>query len=221
MCISSNSNITFLCKLCNTSIKYTDIAAQCDLCQFWSHMKCNNLNHIDCRYLQGSNDPWFCISCCNEIFPFGTLANKNVLSMMMVNSSPTTIKNNDVDATNTNSTCLVLKPSANLSLEFNQFNNFPHEQKTEPENVVNSNYYDIDQFQTLKFHEKHKSVSLFYINTCSLSKNIDDLQHLLKCTNNVFDIIAVSETRIARETALTSNINLQNYSFEFTPTNQM
>ena len=62
----------------------------------------------------------------------------------MVNSSPTTIKNNHVDATNINSTFLVLKPSANLSLLFNQFNNFSAEQKNEPENVVNSNYYDID-----------------------------------------------------------------------------
>ena len=114
-------------------------------------MKCNNLNHIDYKYLQRSNDPWFCISCCNEIFLFKTLGNKNFLSMMMVNSSPITIKNNDADATNINSTFLVLKPSANLSLLFNQYNDFSSEQKNEPENLVNSNYYDIDQCQTLKF----------------------------------------------------------------------
>ena len=113
-------------------------------------MKCNNLNHIDFKYLQGSNDTWFFISCCNEIFPFGTLANKNFLSMMMVNSSPITIKNNDDDDddddTNINSTSLALKASANLS--FIQFNIFSPVQKNEPENVVNFNYYDIDQFKT-------------------------------------------------------------------------
>ena len=98
----------------------------------WIDMKCNNLNHIDYKYLQGSNDPWFCISYCNEIFPFGTLGNKNFLSMMMVNSSPTAIKNNDVDATNINSASLVLKPSANLSLLFNQVNNFSPELKNDP-----------------------------------------------------------------------------------------
>ena len=138
--------------------------------------------------------------------------------MMMVNSSPTTIKNNDVYATNINSTSLVLKHSLNLPLLFNQFNNFYPEQKNELENIVNSNYYDIDQFQTLKFHEKNKSLSLFHINAYSLSKNFDDLEHLLKCTNKVFDIVAVSETRITRKTLLTSNINLKNYSFKFTPT---
>ena len=51
-----------------------------------------------------------------------------------------------------------------------------------------------------------------------LSKDFDDLQHLLKCTNKVFDIVAVSKTRIMKKTSLTSNINLNNYSFEFTPT---
>ena len=128
----------------------------------------------------------------------------------MVNPSHTTIKNNDVDCTNISITSLLFKPSANLSLLFNQFNNFSPEQKNEPENDVNSNYYDIDKFQTLKFHEKNKSLSLFLINACSLSKNFADLQHLLKCTNKVFDIIAVNH--------LYSNINLQNYSFEFTRT---
>ena len=83
---------------------------------------------------------------------------------------------------------------------------------------MNSNYYDIDQFQTLKRHEKNKSLSLFHINACSLSKNFDDFEHLLKCTNKVFDIVAVSQTRITRNTSLTSNINFQNYSFEFTQT---
>ena len=73
---------------------------------------------------------------------------------MMVNSSPTTIKNNDNDANSINSTSLVLKPSTNLTLLFNQFNNFSNEQKPEGENVFNSNCYDIEQFQTLKFHEK-------------------------------------------------------------------
>ena len=83
---------------------------------------------------------------------------------------------------------------------------------------MNSNYYDIDQIQTLKFPEKNKSLSLFHINACPLSKNFDELEHLLRCTNKVFGIVAVSETRITKKTSLTSNINLQNYSFEFTPT---
>ena len=88
----------------------------------------------------------------------------------------------------------------------------------DPTNVVNSKYYDIDQIQTLKFPNKHKSLALFHINACSLNKNFDDLEHLLKCTNKVFDIIAVTETRITKQTSLTININPRNYIIEFTPT---
>ena len=64
---------------------------------------------------------------------------------------------------------------------------------------------------------KNKSLSLFHIKACSLNKNFDDLQHLLSCTKTKFDIIAISETRITRQVSLLDNLNLNNYSFEFTP----
>ena len=86
--------------------------------------------------------------------------------MMMINSSPTTVKNSDTN--NINSPSLTLKASANLSLLFNQLNDFSPEQKN-----------DTDQFQTLKFPEKNKSLFLFNQNACSLSKNVDDLENLL------------------------------------------
>ena len=89
---------------------------------------------------------------------------------MMVNCSPTTVKNNDANKIN-NDGSLVLKLSANLSLLFSQFNEFSPEQKNEPENVVNSNHFNVDQSQTLKFPENNKSLFLFHINGCSLNKN--------------------------------------------------
>ena len=65
---------------------------------------------------------------------------------------------------------------------------------------------------------KNKSLSLFHINVCYLNKNFDDLQHLLSCTRTKFDIIAISETRITRKVSVLNNLNLNNYSLEFTPT---
>ena len=64
----------------------------------------------------------------------------------------------------------------------------------------------------------NKSLSLFHINAFSLNKNFDDLQHLLNCTKTKFDIIAVSETRLTKQVSLSNNLNLNNYSFEFAPT---
>ena len=61
-------------------------------------------------------------------------------------------------------------------------------------------------------------LSSLHINACSLSKNFDDLEYLLKTTNTNFDIIAISETRILKNTKIVKNINIPNFSYEFTPT---
>ena len=97
---------------------------------------------------------------------------------------------------------LSLRPPSDLALLYNQFHITSPEKDNAPVNVVNSKYYDIDQVQTLKFPNEHRSLSLFYINACSLNKNFDDLDHLLKCTNKVFDEIAVTETNQNYETNL-------------------
>ena len=39
----------------------------------------------------------------------------------------------------------------------------------------------------------------------------------MSCTKNNFDIIAISETRITKQVSLLSNLDLNDYSFEFTP----
>ena len=62
------------------------------------------------------------------------------------------------------------------------------------------------------------SLSLFHVNSCSVNKNFEDLEYLLKATNKTFDIIAISELRILKDTNLSKNINIYNYSIEFTPT---
>ena len=116
-------------------------------------------------------------------------------------------------ATKSDESLLSLKPPSDLSLLYNQFNNTSPKENNDPANVVNSKYYKI---QTLKFPDKHKSLALFHINACFLNKNFDELEHLLKCTNKVFDIIAVTETRITKQTSITTN--LINYAIEFSPT---
>ena len=71
-----------------------------------------------------------------------------------------------------------MKPSENLNLLLNQFNNNASpEYNTDPENVVQSKYYDIDELQTMKISNKDKSLALFHINACSLNKNFNELEH--------------------------------------------
>ena len=89
---------------------------------------------------------------------------------------------------------------------------------TDPEKISSSKYYDIEEIHNIEIPHKNKSLSLFHINAWSLNKNFDGLQYLLICTKTKFDIIAISETRITKQIFLSSNLNLNNYSFEITPT---
>ena len=85
-----------------------------------------------------------------------------------------------LDNMNSTST-LVLKQPANLSQLFNQFNNITENQTNiDPHNAVKCRYYDIEETQTLNIPNKSNSLSMFHFNTCSLSKNFDDLEYLLK-----------------------------------------
>ena len=61
----------------------------------------------------------------------------------------------------------------------------------------------------MKIPNKKSSLSLFHIKACSLSKNFEDLEYLLKTTNTNFDIIAISETTILKNTKIVKHINIQ------------
>ena len=71
--------------------------------------------------------------------------------------------------------------------------------------------------RNIEIPHKNKSLSLFHRNACSCNKNFDDLRHLLTCTQkNCRSDLNLSETRITKQTSLLNNLNLNNYSFEFT-----
>ena len=112
----------------------------------------------------------------------------------MANSPPDNCFTNNSDTYISINSSFSLKPSSDLSLLFNQFNNSSSDQKNDPVYVVNSNYYDIDQIQTLKFSQKKQIVIRITHKYLRTNTNFDGLQHLLKCKNKVFNIVAVSET---------------------------
>ena len=158
-----------------------DKSVQCDLCELWIHIKCNNLNYLDYRYLQNCNESWYCIECCSTIFPFNSLSsNKNFLACC-TNTDSNIAEWKDLE--NDHDSSSLLKPS-NLKLLVKQFNNATPENANDPEKVASSKYYDIDEMHNIEIPHKNKPLSLFHRNSCSLNKKFDDLQHLLSCTKN-------------------------------------
>ena len=145
-------NITypkFPCRICEKNVSDKDKAVQCDLCELWVHIKCNNLNYLDYRYLQNSNKSWYCIECCSTIFPFNSLLNnKNFLSCCT-----NTVNNNThwIDLENDHNSSLSLKPSSSLELLVNHFNNATPENSNNPEKVCLFEYYDMEEIYNTTF----------------------------------------------------------------------
>ena len=65
---------------------------------------------------------------------------------------------------------------------------------------------------------KSKSLSLLHLNICALSNNFNEFSILLKEIKINFDIIALTESRIKKNSVYPINIELENYSIELTPT---
>ena len=72
---------TFLCRICVKNVLDKNKAVQFNLCEMWIHIKCNNLNYLDYRYLKNCDESWYCIECCSTIYTFNSLSiNKNFLA---------------------------------------------------------------------------------------------------------------------------------------------
>ena len=148
MTCSNTNNPKFPCRTCAKTVHDKDKAVQCDLCEHWIHIKCNNLNYLDYRYLQTCNEFWYCIGCCSRIFPFNSLScYKNFLAYCRNTDSSIMQWKGQKTA---EISLLLLKPTPNLELLVNQFNNTTPENNNDPENISSSKYYDIEEMHMLE-----------------------------------------------------------------------
>ena len=160
-------NPEFPCRICTKNVHDKDKAGQCDLCELWIHIKCNNLNYLDYRYLQNCDESWYCIECCSSIFPFNSLSSNKFLACC-TNTDINIIQCKDLE--NDRASSLSLKPSSNLELLVNQFSNATPENSNDPEKISSSKYYDIEEMHNIEIPHNNKLLSLFHINACSLNK---------------------------------------------------
>ena len=173
-------NLKFPCRNCTKNVHDKDKAVQCDLCELWIHIKCNNPNYLDYRYLQNCDEFWHSIECCSTISPFNSLLSNKTFLACCTNTDSNIIQWKDLE--NDHASSLTLKPSSNLELLVNQFSKATPENSNDSEKMFLSKYYNIEEMHNIEIPHNNKSLSLLHINACSLNKNFDDLQHLLSCT---------------------------------------
>ena len=198
------------CGLCNKPVGSNHRSIQCDVCNFWVHIKCNNISpsKYDELVNQKENDkePWICINCINSNLPFGQ--NSNKIFYLNQNGIATESNLEEIRFSLSRNDKELAKQISNLIIE-----------NTDPENENTNfcNFYDVKKFTKSKFNSD-SNFSILHLNIASLQFHFDDLIILLQLLDHPFDIIAISETKIQKGTCLIKDINIPNYNYLHTPT---
>ena len=133
------------CNTCGKSVIDRN-SIKCNLCLTKVHLKCNYLNYVDSQYVKFSNKTWHCYNCSKDLFSFTTINNFKLYSLF---------SGRFYCNINSNESCLSLKSPKNLSHLFNEFNSFSSDINNTPENVINTNYYDIFLYHDIMIYSNY------------------------------------------------------------------
>ena len=200
----TNENPVFPCGTCHKKVGNHHKATQCDLCNFWNHIKCDGIDNKTYENMKNNQqmNQHFCKTCKEEIFPFQSLTDE------LYNTS--IVKNIDIE-TNENLN-LKVTPSPTLKVLFNDID------KNDSESPINCNYYDYTDSIP---NSKNKEHSMFHLNIASLGLHKEELLTSLSLINKNtdFDVVAVTETKIRTGMDPIYDLSLPGYQTPFqTPT---
>ena len=203
----------YICPICNKKWRKNQASIQCASCKLWVHHnnknKCSLLSDNEFSTLSNSAEKeWSCFNCDKNNLPFADLEDQHLL--LHFNFGIDNLNCDDIHLIPNNETIKFVNDceKINLTVDIDNDNNFS--------NFVNSKYYNIKDFNNIK-PDHTSSFSLTHVNLASLNKNIDDLHLILSLLKIKFDIIALSEHKIADIPS--KNIDIPGYNkFIFEPT---
>lgn len=62
--------IKFPCGVCFKAVAKNHRSVNCDICNKWIHIRCNNIDKSTYEKLQNSSEKWYCSICLKNTFPF-------------------------------------------------------------------------------------------------------------------------------------------------------
>ena len=157
--------------------------------------------------LQNLNELFYCINCTSSIFPFNSLTENEFFLYALKQQRLVNGSNIDIQVSNNNvifnqlNSFILNEISSSLNLESNDESD---------KNILNCNYFSIDDFLKSKFPKKD-SFSVFHLNIHSVNKNLEDLKILFGMLDYKFDIIALTESKIKKDTVPIIDMNIPGY----------
>ena len=186
------------CSGCKKTIAQNRIPLTCTQCKNYYHASCERIS-VD-SYLKSKE--WICNKCICSSLPFEGIDNEKL---------KITNQGKDIEF----GEHLQSHPAFSIQTLLDKFpGSFSCEDFSFDTGV--SKYYTPSEFLSSKF--KKNGFSILHINIVSLSAHIDELKTLLSFLDHPFDVIGISETKISEHREITTNISIDGYVFEHTPT---
>ena len=188
--------VQFPCLVCNRTVAKNHRAVQCDLCDSWVHVACNNLNLYTYRKLQKDKSPWYCMCWFRKELPYEFINDTKIRNLLhgeaIVSPNPKIISS-------------IIKESEYFDEEILK--------------KANNKFYTPDEFNNaMKSLNLASQLFCMHLNISSLSYHHLELYNLLSNLKIKPNIIGISETRLQRGKQPITNISLPNYVYEHTPT---
>ena len=154
--------IKYPCKVCHRAVRHKQNAVECDLCDQWVHIKCNDISKTQYQKMVNQPQTWYCKICIKEIIPYSSLSNEDLWKLR--SNLPLS-----ADSTLSNST----------SPEKKQWiTSFAHLIEDNEGSTPKCNYHDIESLNIVK-EINTNSLGILHLNIASLACHINGLKTFL------------------------------------------
>ena len=151
----TGNNPKYPCGICTKTVSYRHKAIQCDLCNYWNHIKCDGVENKTYEALKKSDDSekHFCKICNEDVFAFQKLSDDEFFTSIVRNIEI----NEDLN--------LRISPTPTLKMILVVTMRMNHHQLID--------YYDLSTHIPFSNNCKH---SMFHLNLASLGLHKEELQ---------------------------------------------
>lgn len=170
------------CPVCSKYVKNSQRGIQCDMCSFWLHMTCANLDTKSYRMLGNSDERWYCHRCISLLFPFVLLEDdvfvKTFVSTNLISAHQnlSSFSVNDLNCKFVPNPMIFHRKNNDLSADVLATCVY-----CDPTEIVNSDIL-------------MQNVTCLHLNIRSMMANFATLVDLLSTFNFQFDFVVLSET---------------------------
>ena len=171
----------YICGICKKKVKYENYPIQCDVCNCWFHGTCEKLSKKTWTYLGESDYDWFCSNCVNKSFPFWSLSNEELETLLsdLTENEKILIEK-----------CMLYEK---VKVDFDKFDIDSDTKLNVCNENVDSHYVTHKQMSKLNT-VIHENFSFIHFNARSLVKNFDNIERMLKVNEVEFSVIGITET---------------------------